>query len=297
MPHQWAPRKRDRSRSRSRGRDEEEQHSKEKGPSDEFPGPSAAQWNSWLPKPKTKEKGKGKNKEGKGDLKGKGKGHVNEMLNFGGSPLGQLQDSWSCALAAHTEHWDPDSDLNSLLPICALSSPSTKIAEPDSWAQVKTRKHGHGKSSQLESQTDSRPKTNQFSGSRFAVLADDMDKSFPVFNAEQKQHVPKPRMSACPKEIAQAASKSAVRKKKREQKSLLIAPVHEGVNDPEFTRRADELRQECWAERVKVKADTRFGQRQILCRDRPNQCFAFEASKDGRKGVASFITCRGLGSS
>ena len=70
-------------------------------------------------------------------------------------------------------------------PICPLSSLSTKIAEPDSWAQVKTRNHGHGKSSQLESQTDSRSKNNQFTGSRFAVLADDMDKSFPVFNAEQ----------------------------------------------------------------------------------------------------------------
>ena len=76
-------------------------------------------------------KGKGKNKGGKGDLKGKGKGHVSEMLNLLGSPLVQLQDSWSCA----------------------LSSPSTKIAEADSWAQVKTRNHGHGKSSQLESQT------------------------------------------------------------------------------------------------------------------------------------------------
>ena len=69
-------------------------------------------------------------------------------------------------------------------------------------------------------------------------------------------------MSASPNGVSQAASKSAVRKKKREQKSLLIAPVNEGVNDPEFTRRADELRQECRAERVKVKADTRFGQRQ-----------------------------------
>ena len=164
-----------------------------------FPGPSAAQWNSWLPKPKGKGKGKGKNKGGKGDFKGKGKGHVNEMLNFWCSPLGQLQDSCGCAHAAHSEHWDPDSDLNSLLPICALSSPSTKTAEPDSWTHVKTRNRGHGKSNQLESQTDSRSKTNQFTGSWFAVLADDMDKSFRVFNAEQKQDVPKPRMSAFPK--------------------------------------------------------------------------------------------------
>ena len=76
-----------------------------------------------------------------------------------------------------------------------------------------------------------------------------MDKSFPVFNAEQKQHVPKPRMSAFPIGVSQAASKSAVRKKKREQKSLPIVPVIEGVNDP--------------------KADSRFGQRQVLCHDRP----------------------------
>ena len=210
-----------------------------------FPGPSAAQWNSWLPKPKGKGKGKGKNKGGKGDFKGKGKGHVNEMLNFWGSPLGQVQDSWSCAHASHSENWDPDSDLNSLLPICALSSPSTKTSEPDSWTYVKTRNHGHWRSNQLESQSDSLSKTNQITRSRFAVLADDMDKSFQVFNAEQKQDVPKPRMSVFPKGVSQAASKSAVRKKNKEQKSLLIAPVNEGVSDPEFTRRANELRQEC----------------------------------------------------
>ena len=53
-----------------------------------FPGPSAAQWNSWLPKPKEKGKGKGKNKGGKGDLKGKEKGHVNEMVKFLGLTSG-----------------------------------------------------------------------------------------------------------------------------------------------------------------------------------------------------------------
>ena len=183
-----------------------------------FPRPSAAQWNSWLPKPKVKGKGRGQNKGGKGDLKFEGEGHVNEMLNLWGSPLGQLQDSWSCAPAAHTEHWDPDSALNRLLPICALSSPWTKIAEPDSWAQVKDPQSWTREVESAREPTDSRSKTNQFTGSRFAVLADDMDKSFPVFNADQKQHVPRPRMSAFPKEISQAASKSAVRKKKREQK-------------------------------------------------------------------------------
>ena len=109
------------------------------------------------------------------------------MQNF----WGQQQDSWSCALAANSEHWDPDSDLSSLLLFCALSS-STKTAQPDSWAHVKTRNHGHGRSNQVESQTNFRSKTSQFTGSRFAVLADDMDDSFPVFNVEQKQHVPKP---------------------------------------------------------------------------------------------------------
>ena len=119
-----------------------------------------------------------------------------------------------------------------------------------------------------------RPTNSQDPG--FAVLADEMDKSLPVFNAEQKKHVPKPRMSAFPKGISQAASKSAVRKGKREQKSLLIAPVNEGVNDPEFTRRADELRQECWAE-------TRFGQRQILCHDRPINALPLKQAKTDAK--------------
>ena len=181
------------------------------------------------------------------------------MQNFCG-PLGQLQDSRGCA-PGHSER-DPDSDLNSL-PICALSSP-TKTADPDSWTHVKTRSHGHGKSNQLESRIFVQRPIH----SRFAVLAD-MDKSFPVFNAE-KQHVLKPRMSAFPKGGSQAASKSAVRKKKKEQKSLLIAPINECVNDPEFMRRADELRTECCAERLEVKADTRFGQRQILLSRRPN---------------------------
>ena len=179
-----------------------------------FPGPSAAQWNSWLPKPKGKGKGKGKgkNKGGKGDLKGNGKGHVNEMLNLWGSPLGQLQDSWSCAPAAHTEHWDPDSDLNSLLPICAL-----KLTIDEN---CRARFLGTGQDPQSwtwEVESAREPNRLSFKDQpidRFAVLADDMDKSFPFFNAEQKQHVQKPRTSAFPKEISQAASESAVRKKR-----------------------------------------------------------------------------------
>ena len=114
--------------------------------------PITTTWSSWRPG------------TFKRDLKGKGKGHVNETLNSGSSPLGQLQDSWSCAPAAHSEHWDPDSDLNSLLPICALSSPSTKIAEPDSRAQVKTRSHGHGKSSRPKQTLVQRPTNSQDPG-------------------------------------------------------------------------------------------------------------------------------------
>ena len=155
------------------------------------------------------------------DFKGKGKGHVSEMLNFWGSPLGQLQDSWSCAPASHSEHWEPDSDLNSLLPICALSSPSTKTAEPDSWTHVKTRNHGHGKSNQLESQSDSLSKTNQFTGSRFAVLADDMDKSFPVFNAEQKQDVPKTENECLSKRSFSGSFQK--RRQEEEQRTKVIA--------------------------------------------------------------------------
>ena len=81
-------------------------------------------------------------------------------------------------------------------------------------------------------------------------------------------------MSAFPKEISQAASKSAVRKKKREQKSLLIAPVNEGVNDPGRESKGE------GGHTVWPAPDT-------LSRP-PNQCFAFEASEDGRKGVGKF---------
>ena len=119
-----------------------------------------------------------------------------------------------------------------------------------------------------------RSKTNQLTGSRFAVLADDVDKSFPVSNAEQEQHVPIPRMSAFTKAVSQAASKSAVRKKKKEQKSLIIAPENEGVNDPEFTRRAEELRQKCWTEKVKGEGGhTVWPAPDTLSRP-PNQRFA-----------------------
>ena len=66
------------------------------------------------------------------------KGHVNEMLNFWADFWDNYKTRGAVLLLHFNEHWDPDSDLNSLLPICPLSSPSTKIAEPDSWAQVES---------------------------------------------------------------------------------------------------------------------------------------------------------------
>ena len=69
---------------------------------------------------------------------------------------------------------------------------------------------------------------------------------------------------------------SRCKEEKNEQRSSLI--VIEGVNDPEFTRRADEVRQECWTERTNVKADTRLGQRQIPCHDRSSNAMPLRQS-------------------
>ena len=55
-----------------------------RGDQEVFPGPTPAQWNSWLPKPykgKGKGKSKGKGKGGKGD-KGKGKGQLSGLGEY-----------------------------------------------------------------------------------------------------------------------------------------------------------------------------------------------------------------------
>jgi hypothetical protein len=86
-----------------------------------YPGPTASQWNSWLPKfPKGKGKGKGKGKSsgykgGKGDKgggKGKGQGqygNIGELQHQWGPPLGHVQNTY----------WDTN-EFGNLVPICAL---------------------------------------------------------------------------------------------------------------------------------------------------------------------------------
>ena len=74
-----------------------------------------------------KGEGKGKKKRQKGRQR---KGTREPDSDFFGSPLLQLQDSWSCAPATYSEHWDSDSDLNCLLPKCALGAPSRKLPSP-----------------------------------------------------------------------------------------------------------------------------------------------------------------------
>ena len=122
----------------------------------------------WLPNgtrgfPNSKGKGnrqKAKTKE-EGD-KGQGKGHLNEKHSFWDSLLGQLPESWSCVFAAQSEQLGPDSDLNSLLPICGMSFATRKTSTLDCWTHVKTRSHGQRKSHQLVDQTTIGPKTSQF---------------------------------------------------------------------------------------------------------------------------------------
>ena len=57
--------------------------------------------------------------------------------------------------------------------------------------------------------------------------------------------------------------------KKNENTPLLIATVNAGVSDSEFARKADEIRHECWEERVRAKGETHHGRHQTLCKDRP----------------------------
>ena len=83
--------------------------------------------------PKEKEKGKGKNKGGKGDLNGKGKGTRERDAEFWGLISGTI------TRLVELVHLLPNPSIGIqiqistvLLPICALSSPSAKIAEPDS---------------------------------------------------------------------------------------------------------------------------------------------------------------------
>ena len=184
--------------------------------------------------------------------------------------VGQLQDARSYAPTGSSEQWVPFMDLHSLLPVCALSPPTLESSTHDRWTTVETHSHGHSKSQQFVGQTIFGVKSSQFTGSRCAELHEDMDQAFSASNAEHKEHAPKSSMSAFGKGVRQAAFKSVVKKKKKsnnEHRSFLTAAVHEGVNDVEFTRRPDEIGQECWAEATNVKADARLEQRHISCHD------------------------------
>ena len=83
--------------------------------------------NAWLPKPKGE--GKGKSEGGKG----KGKEHLSDIQDYWKSPLGQIQDPWMHEPSSRYDQWSPDSDLKSILPICALHSPALEFQEHDDW--------------------------------------------------------------------------------------------------------------------------------------------------------------------
>ena len=93
----------------------------------QFPGPSPAQWKSWLPKPF---KGKGKGK-GKGGGKGKGKGAMAELT--WGPQLGQLQMQ---------QDWYGDEHYGGELSLVSTKSPRN---EPQEWTKVQKKgSHNEG---------------------------------------------------------------------------------------------------------------------------------------------------------
>ena len=101
-----------------------------------FPGPTVAQWNSWLPKP-WKGKGKGKGDKGKGKglkgdgkgFKGKGKGQGHDGKGQGYGNLGEIQQPWGQQQQwgpplgnVQNSQWDAGGYYGDLLPICAVRS-------------------------------------------------------------------------------------------------------------------------------------------------------------------------------
>ena len=232
-----------------------------------FPGPSAAQWNAWLPKPKGKGKGKGKGKDGKGgkgDQKGKGKA-INDVQNYWGPPLGQIQDPWGYEPYFYNEHWGHDADLNSLLPICGLTANKNKLEEPNEWKEVQVRKHENMKTVMPRTMKKEGTMNVHRSGSRFALLPiTEVESDFPGLD-EKPDCVPKLKMGVPPKRPGQGEKK----KKAKQRKEMLIAPVGEGADDPEFNHRADEVRRECLAERGDLNSEHNVNRCQRLCADRP----------------------------
>ena len=99
--------------------------------------------------------------------------------------------------------------------------------------------------------------------------------AFPILSAAQEaERTKKPRMTALPRRVGQSVFKNAVKQfrklKKNENTPLLIATVNAGVSDSEFARKADEIRHECWEERVRAKGETHLGRTPDFVSRRPN---------------------------
>ena len=147
------------------------------------------------------------------------------------------------------------------------------VQEHDDWTKVKTHRGGRGTARQGTHQTSSCQQQTPCAGSRFAVLSDGGIDAFPILSAAQEPSARKPRMIALPRRVGQSVFKNAVKQfrklKENEKKPLLVATVNAGVSDSEFARKADEIRHECWEERVRAKGETRHGRHQTLYKDRP----------------------------
>ena len=171
------------------------------------------------------------------------------------------------------DQWSLESDLNSLLPICAVHSPALEFQEHDDWTKVKTHRGGRGTARQGTHQTSSCQQQTPCAGSRFAVLSDGGIDAFPILSAAQEPSARKPRMIAPPRRVGQSVFKNAVKQfrklKENEKKPLLVATVNAGASDSEFALKADEIRHECWEERVRAKGETHHGRHQTLYKDRP----------------------------
>ena len=164
-----------------------------------FPGPTPAQWNSWLPKPykgKGKGKSKGKGKGGKGD-KGKGKGQLSGLGEYPtwGPPLG------------HMPYWDENGYPSELVPLCATVR-NVSNEDEQGWKTVKGRKETNAP---IETQIRMK-EVNSGGGTRFDALEVTMnsEEDFPVLMADVQNGAAKQTrtiMKKMPKKGSQAKAK------------------------------------------------------------------------------------------
>ena len=154
---------------------------------------------------------KAKVREGKVSPRAKERGISATSRIIGKARWAKVQDPWMHEPSSQYDQWSPESDLNSLLPICAVHSPALELQEHDDWTKVKTHRGGRGTARQGTHQISSCQQHSPCAGSRFAVLSDGGIDAFPILSAAQEPSARKPRMIALPRRVGQSVFKNAVK--------------------------------------------------------------------------------------